>query len=289
MSGGEKGRSVRARLLARARRDGEDFQRLLVRFAIERLLYRLSVSEHADDFVLKGATLFALWLGRPHRATRDLDLLGRGSPDVDRLVLVFREVASVPCPEDGVTFDAESIAGQPIREGATYSGVRIAVPARLTTARIKVQVDIGLGDATVPPPRPETLPSLLDLPAPTLGSYAPETVVAEKLEALVVLGLETSRMKDLYDLDLLRRTFAFDDDLVAAVEATFSRRGTPIPDQPPVGLTEGFSSDAVKQMQWRAFLRKATHGEGHDLHEVVTGLRGWLWPVLQAARARRGG
>ena len=278
--------SVRARLLDRARRDGDDFQRLLVRYAIERLLYRLSTTRHADDFVLKGATLFALWMGKPHRATKDLDLLGRGSPDVDRLVGVFQEIAAVVCSEDGMHFDPVGIEGAPIREEAAYAGVRVVVPADLAGARIRVQVDIGLGDATVPPPPLVDVTSVLDLPQPRLRAYAPETVVAEKLEALVVLGIATSRMKDLYDLDLIRRTFAFDDTLVAAVSATFARRGTPIPTDLPIGLSDAFAADAVKRTQWTAFLRKAGGEPGLELAAVVADLRAWLWPVLERAAQR---
>lgn len=275
--------SVRRRLLDRARRDGEEFQRLLVRYAIERLLYRVSASDHAEDFVLKGATLFALWMGKPHRATKDLDLLGRGSPDVDRLVAVFREIAAVACPEDGMAFDASGVEGMPIREDAAYAGVRVIVPGELAGARIKVQVDIGLGDATVPTPPLVEVASLLDLPNPRMRAYAPETVVAEKLEALIVLGIATSRMKDIYDLDLLRRSFPFDDALVDAVKATFARRGTPIPSSLPVGLSDEFAADAGKQAQWRAFLHKAGGEPGIDLGSVITALRSWLWPVLRRA------
>ncbi len=170
--------------------------------------------------MLKGATLFALWLGRPHRATKDLDLLGRGAPDTDRLVDLFREIAALPCLEDDMQFDGAAIAGAPVRGAALYSGVRLTIPATLAGARIKVQVDVGLGDAVVPAPEEVEIPSLLDLPPPRLRAYARETVVAEKLEALVLLGLTTSLMKDLYDLDLLRRTFTFDEGLVAAVRAT---------------------------------------------------------------------
>ncbi len=283
MTGKNPAISARTRLLERARRDGEDFQRLLVRYAIERLLFRLSVSDHAEDFVLKGATLFALWMGKPHRATRDLDLLGRGSPDIDRLVAVFREIVALDCPEDGMTFDAPGIVGTPIREDATYTGVRVVVPCGLAGARIKVQVDIGLGDATVPAPSFVEVASLLDLPTPRMRAYAPETVVAEKLEALVVLGITTSRMKDLYDLDLLRRSFLFDDALPRSVAATFTRRGTPIPSTLPVGLSDEFAADVGKQGQWKAFLRKAGGEPDLALGSVVAALRSWLWPVLQQA------
>lgn len=280
--------AVRTRLLERARRDGEDYNRLLIRYAIERLLYRLSVTHHVDDFVLKGATLFALWMGKPHRATKDLDLLGRGSPEVERLVDVFRGIAAVDCPEDGMCFDPISVRGEPIREEARYTGVRIVVTGQLAGAIVKVQVDVGIGDATVPSPLFVEVTSLLALPAPKLRAYAPETVVAEKLEALVQLGMANSRMKDFYDLDLLRRTFVFDDTLVEALSATFVRRGTPVPHQLPLGLSDDFAADAVKLAQWTAFLRRSGGEADLVLAEVVAALRGWLWPVLTAARDRGG-
>jgi len=275
--------SVRARLLNLARQEGEDFQRLLIRFAIERLLFRLSRSEHAEEFVLKGATLFAQWLGKPHRATKDLDLLGRGGPDIERLVRVFQDVAVIACPEDGVVFGADAVVGRAIREDAQYQGVRVVVPGHLAGARFKVQVDVGVGDALVPPPEGIELDVLLPLPAPRLKAYAKETVVAEKLEALVVLGLATSRMKDIYDLDLLRGRFDFDQDLVEAIRATFARRGTPLPVELPIGLSDAFASDEGKRTQWRAFLRKSGGESASGLDEVVRDLREWLWPLLKGA------
>jgi len=280
--------AVREKLLERARRDGEDFNRLLIRYAIERLLYRLSVSPHAVDFVLKGATLFALWMGKPHRATKDLDLLSRGSPDVDRLVEVFRAIAAIDCSEDGMVFDPASILGEPIRGEARYAGVRVVVPGRLAGAPVKVQVDVGLGDATVPPPPLVEVTSLLSLPAPRLRAYAPETVVAEKLEALVQLGIANSRMKDFYDLDLLRRTFTFDDTLVEAVGATFTRRGTPIPTKLPIGLSNDFAADVVKLTQWSAFLRRAGGDDlpWRTLGDLVDVVRAFLDPLLAGTTGR---
>lgn len=279
--------SVRARLLNRARRDGEDFQRLLMRFAIERLLYRLSKSSHADAFVLKGATLFALWFGKPHRATKDLDLLGRGAPDLQRLIGVFQEVVEVSCPEDGIVFDPEAIVGAPIREEALYSGIRAVVPGHLSGARFKVQVDIGMGDSVVPEPVDREISSLLDLPTSAMRTYAKETVVAEKLEALVILGMTTSRMKDLYDLDLLRRAFEFDDVLVESVRSTFARRGTAIPKILPVGLSDEFAEDQMKQVQWHAFLRKSGGDQTLELARVVgifgRGCGRCWWLPLQSA------
>jgi predicted nucleotidyltransferase component of viral defense system len=275
--------SARARLNHLSNTAGEEFQRLMVRYAIERLLYRLAESPRADDFVLKGATLFSLWLGAPHRATKDLDLLGRGEPDVARLVGVFREIVKVRCEEDGLVFSPEEIVGKPIREDSLYHGVRLVVPCHLDGARIKIQVDVGVGDVTVPPAPPVEFKSILGMPPARLRAYAPETVVAEKLEALVLLGMTTSRMKDLYDLELLQRHFTFDDTLVAAVKATFERRKTLLPLSLPTGLSDQFANDPGKQAQWAAFLRKSTSGEESRLADVVTTLRAWLWPVLQRA------
>ena len=278
--------SVRARLLNLARAERTDFQRLLTRFAIERLLFRLSVSAHREAFVLKGATLFAHWLGTPHRATKDLDLLGRGAPTTERLVEVFREVVSIPCDEDGLLFDEAGVVGDPIRAETLYQGVRIVVPGSLAGAVFRVQVDIGMGDATVPVPRVETLSTLLPLPQPRLSAYRQETVIAEKLEALVVLGIATSRMKDLYDLDLLGRRFEYGRPLVAAVRATFARRGTLVPEVLPVGLSDAFATDSTKQVQWKAFQRKSGAVDREELESVVARIRSWLWPVLSAARER---
>jgi hypothetical protein len=275
--------SASARLLDKSRRDGEDYQRLLVRYAIERLLVRLAESPCADDFVLKGATLFAYWFGAPHRATKDLDLHGRGEPDVARLVGLFREIVQVRCEEDGLVFSPEEIVGQPIREDALYHGVRLIVPFRLDSARMKLQVDVGMGDTIVPSPPHVEVGSMLGMPLARLRAYPPETVVAEKLETLVVRGLTTSRMKDLYDLEHLQHHVKFDHTLVAAVKATFERRRTPLPTELPIGLSDQFANDPAKNHDWKKFLEKATRDDHRPLADVITTLRAWLWPVLQRA------
>lgn len=276
--------SVRARLLNLARAERVEFQRMLVRFANERLLFRIATSDHRDRFVLKGATLFSVWMGQPHRATKDLDLLGRAEPDIDRMVATFREITAIAFEEDGLAFDPAGITGSFIREEARYIGVRVMVPADLAGARVALQVDVGLGDAVVPPPEELALPSLLGLPAASMRAYPKEAVVAEKLEALVILGMTNSRMKDYFDLDLLHRTYVFDDRLVDAVRATFGRRATPIPVIVPIGLTDGFAADASKQVQWAAFLRKSGVTGASPIDDVVRRLHAWLWPVLERAR-----
>ena len=279
--------SVKARLLQRAHEDGEDFNSLLVRYVLERLLYRLGASKHADDFVLKGALLFVAWSARPHRATKDLDLLGRGTPDPARLVGIFREVCQVAAVDDGVTFLAETVIAEPIREEAVYDGIRLRFSAQLGTAKIPVQVDVGFGDATTPEPQSTVLPVLLDFPPPRLRAYARESTIAEKLHAMVELGLGNSRMKDYYDLWFLSTEYPFVGNLLAnAVRATFDRRETALPHEVPAGLSDHFATDAAKVAQWVAFLRRARlRKEAPPLDLLVVSLRGFLMPVVNAAGA----
>ncbi len=279
--------SVKQRLLSLSRQRGEDFNLLLVRYGIERLLYRLGRSEHATDFVLKGATLFHLWTAVPHRPTRDVDLLGKGTPDLDRLRQVFRAVCTAEVEGDGLDFDPNSVVAERIKEDAEYEGVRVMLNATLGSARIRLQIDVGFGDAVVPPPVRAEYPVLLDLPAPHLLVYQRETVVAEKFQAMVDLGLVNSRMKDYFDLRFLAANFAFSGPMVAkAIEATFARRNTPVSSDVPTGLTVEFASDVLKQTQWRAFLaRSGSKNEDMELSEVVIGLRDFLIPPLEALAA----
>ncbi|MEN9798517.1 MAG: hypothetical protein RL653_2213 [Pseudomonadota bacterium] len=261
--------------LAKAR--GEDPNFALMRFAAERLLYRLSVSAHAANFVLKGAMLFAAWTDKPHRSTRDVDLLGFGSPDA--LITTFGEVCAVEVsPDDGVRFDAGSIRTEAIRDEEQYEGRRLVVSGSLGKLPVRVQVDVGFGDAVTPAATTLNYPVLLpEFPGPVLRTYPPESVVAEKFEAMVKLGLANSRMKDFYDLWVLSRTRAFDAKVLhAAARATFARRGTPWPVAPPVALTADFSEDATKVAQWGAFLERTRAAEAPALREVVERLAVFL-------------
>ncbi|HEY3444852.1 MAG TPA: nucleotidyl transferase AbiEii/AbiGii toxin family protein [Myxococcales bacterium] len=277
--------SVQARLLALSRERGEDFQLLLTRYALERLLYRLAESPHSGGFVLKGAMLFALWTGQPHRATRDLDLLGFGDVTIPSLETLFRELCALKVADDGLVFDAARVQGSLIREDQDYGGVCIEMEARLGVARVSLQVDVGIGDAVKPVV--VTYPTLLDFPAPKLWAYPRETVVAEKLQAMVTLGIANSRMKDFYDLWMLARTFEFDGERLAkAIDATFKRRKTELTGQPPLALTPTFATDPSKMTQWQAFLRRTRLGEdAGDLAEVVAEVRVFLLPVLEALGA----
>ena len=246
------GASVRARLLSLSRASGQSFDLILTRFALERLLFRLGKSAHADRFVLKGAMLLMTWFHDPYRGTRDLDLLGFGDPDPDAMLAVFREILEQDA-DDGVQFDGGALRVDRIREELEYGGLRLRTTAEISGAKIKVAIDIGFGDAVEPNAEVVDYPSMLDLPAPRLRAYARETVIAEKFQAMVALGLANTRMKDFYDIWILSRSFVFEDDrLPRAIAATFARRGTPIPVELPDALSPVFAADAKKQQQWRA-------------------------------------
>jgi len=275
--------SVRARLQNLARQRRVEFQLVLSEFAIERLLYRLGASAHANRFVLKGAMLFKLWPGEEHRATWDLDLHGRGAGAVADAVAVVRELCAIAAP-DGIEFDPASVTGEEIRADEEYDGVRVRLRAHLAGARIPVQVDVGFGDAITPGPERASYPTLLDHPRPEVLVYPREAVVAEKLEAMVSLGVTNSRMKDFYDLFVLASRFPFTGaTLAAAVRATFLRRRTPFPEGEPLVLTPGFLAAPERQTQWRAFLRRGRLAAPPDATELSVLLRRFLEPVLAAA------
>lgn len=249
------GASVRQRLLNLAHARGQPMELLLTRYALERLLHRLSLSPHRDRFVLKGAMLLATWFDEPHRATRDVDLLGFGDPAHDALLGTFREVMATEA-DDGVNFDVKGLRIEAIREEVEYGGSRLRTTAALAGARIPITVDIGFGDAVEPGVEDIDLPVLLDMPSPHLRAYPPETVIAEKVHAMVVLGTANSRMKDYYDVWMLTGAFKLEPArLRRAIAATFARRGTAIPAEVPDGLSDSFAADAGKQRQWDAFAR----------------------------------
>lgn len=277
----DMGASVRARLLQLAKQRGEDFQLVLTRYASERLLYRLSQSEYKNQFVLKGASLFTLWKGQPHRATRDIDLLGFGDPSEDHINSVFRAVLSTESVDDGILFDLDSMTVGPIRVDLAYGGVRVTLNAYVSKAKIRIQVDVGFGDVVTPDAESMEFPTLLDFPAPRLRAYPRETVVAEKLEAMVKLGMANSRMKDFYDIVFLSESFAFDGELLAgAIAATFTRRQTPRPTRHPVALTSEFADDSSKNTQWNAFIRKTGAQPMGDLPSVIETITRFVYAPL---------
>lgn len=281
--------SVKARLKNLARERGEELQAILSLYARERLLYRLSVSEHRELCILKGAFLFVSWLGQPHRPTRDLDLLGKGDPQISIWEDIFREICKTKVEPDGLEFLAESVRGEPIKEDQEYSGIRIRLDALSNSARIRLQIDVGFGDAVVPAPTKLTIPSLLDFPSPQLKSYPREVVVAEKFQAMVMLGMTNTRMKDFYDIWSLSRNFTFDGGRICrALKVTFKRRKTALPDVPPLALTEEFSADSIKATQWLAFLKKGKlEAKTPALTEVVNGIEPFLMPPSIASATNK--
>lgn len=275
--------SVRARLLNLAKTQGVDFNQVLVRFALERILYRLTQSQHADRFLLKGALLFTLWYDMPHRATRDADLLGFGASDLTSVAETFRDIAAVTV-NDGIAFDPASVTVEEIRKEAGYGGVRVIIAGELAKARCKTQIDVGFGDAVTPAPVDSVYPVLLeDLPAPKLRAYPTYTVIAEKLHAIALLGMTNSRLKDYFDLSVLLERETLDTDLLAqAIKATFERRGMSVPDVVPVGLTDEFAHDSSRQSLWLAFLKK-NELPPETLHVIVDRVRSVLAPALNRA------
>ena len=279
--------SVRQRLLNIAAGRDEDFGLVLIRYALERLLYRLSQSDFRNQFVLKGAMLFQVWINTPHRPTRDLDLLGRGDPSLEHCQEVFREICRIPAEDDCLTFSADTVSVEKIKEDQDYEGVRVKFLARLDNARIPVQVDVGFGDAVTPGLL--DYPTLLPMSAPRIQAYPMETVVAEKTEALVHLGMLNSRMKDFYDIWFLARTFPFDLRILrAALQATFDRRKTELEPDRLTTLLHELSGDGAKQTQWRAFLRKSSLAAPDDFSIVNDTIQRFLMAPASAGRDRAG-
>jgi hypothetical protein len=278
------GASVRARLLTIARERNQLFHFVLTRFVLERLLYRLTLTSYRDRFALKGAMLTATWFADPHRPTREIDLLGFGDSDGGAMITVFREVCAV-AENDGVIFDTNALRVELVRDDLEYGGLRLRTEAQVDGARVPVTIDIGFGDATEPGLEEFELPVLLDFAAPRLRSYARETVIAEKFEAIVKLGRANTRLKDFYDIWVMSRSYEFDDDRLArALLATFSRRRTLLPAEPPDGLTAAFANDPAKRRQWTAFLADVSVQPG-DLKTVIGDLATFLIPHATRAAA----
>lgn len=248
--------SVRARLLNQAKEQREEFERTLVRYADERLLYRLGASTVRDRCVLKGASLLTAWMRDPYRATRDVDVLSLGSPDDDAIRVLVQEICAVPCPEDGLRFDVAEMVIEDIRPAEEYAGKRARFLAFLGAARVRVQMDFGFGDALVSGPEEIEYPIMLKgLPPPRLRAYPREATVAEKFEAMVALDMRNSRMKDFHDVWALSTAFDFDGTaLQRAVAACFERRGTHWHDETPRVLTPAFYQMPEIAARWRSYL-----------------------------------
>lgn len=273
--------SVRARLFNKAKIDRVNFQRLLVRYALERLLYRLSISPEKDHFLLKGALLFDLWYDVPLRPTRDIDLLGFGLAEIPHLVAVFEAICMQEV-DDGISFDPKSLKAEDIRKESNYSGTRLTLTGVIDNAKCPVQIDIGFGDAVTPAPELAIYPVMFDdMPAPSLRVYPRYTVVAEKLEAIITLGMANTRMKDYFDLWVILRDTPLDQKiLLQAVVATLTNRSTKMPNGVPVGLSEQFWTENQKIIQWNAFVNR-NNLRAESLGNTVRYLRDALAFIFQ--------
>lgn len=278
-------RSVKDRLLDISRKQGRVFDVLLVRFALERLLYRLSISDHRERFVLKGGMLVTAWIDDDNRVTRDADFLGHGDADPDKLITDFRAIMLLE-GDDGLVFDVDALVATPIREVTEYGGVRLKTAAYLERTRIPVTIDIGFGDVMADAAQRLDYPTLLDLPAPHIRSYPPATVIAEKFQAMVALGVLNGRMKDYYDLWAIPRNLAIaPEDLDAAILATFYRRGTSLPTTRPPGLSKEMLDDEAKQRQWRAYAA-SIELEDVGLDSIIDAVWGLVGPSCERLLAR---
>lgn len=273
--------SIKQRLLNHARQNGLDFNALLIRFAMERFLFRLSVSPYKESFYLKGAMLFVLWENDAHRPTKDLDLLFLHQLDSDQLVQTFQAIAAVDVPDDGIQIATDTIHAVQIREENSYGGLRIQLTCALGEIQIPLQIDVGLGDSIYPATELTAFPVLLDFDTPQIRAYPAETVIAEKLQAIVELGLRNSRLKDYYDIYYLARRFTFNGaELREAMEQTFRSRKTAVPQACPTGLSDEFASDVRKQVQWKAFVRKNRLKAPEILDEIIVQIRTFVIPIL---------
>jgi hypothetical protein len=280
--------SVLQRLKNYSEQNRQDYGLVLTRYAIERFLYRLSQSEFADQFVLKGAQLFCLWTQEPFRPTRDLDLLRFGSPNIEELVPIIQKICTTSISvQDGIEFLTETVQGQAIHEEGEYGGIRIRLKYQMRRAGQFLQIDIGFGDALMPSPQKVLFPSILDMPSANLKSYARETVIAEKTHAMVDLGMINSRMKDFFDVYRLSMSFEFDGNaLREAMQSTFLRRKTDIPEGIPLAFTNEFSDDPSKRIQWDAFFKRTGMSPKMDLAPVIQQIKTFIIPVFQGIRKK---
>lgn len=276
--------SIRQRLLNHSTETKTDPNLVLIWYGLERLLYRLSVSGYSDRFVLKGAMLFRLWGSADFRPTKDLDLEGFVKNEAQALREVFASICTHPVEDDGLIFDASSLTVAPIRETQEYGGLRVSLTARLGVAVLRLQVDVGFGDAITPAPNMIEFPSILKQSRPRIRVYPKETVVAEKFEAMVQLGMTNSRMKDYYDLWFMSRHFEFEGStLVTALRGTFDRRKTMIPQQAPVALSLEYADDASHVQQWAAFIKRSGVEKSPGLDAVIDEVADFVLPPAFAA------
>ena len=273
--------SVHQRLLNKAKESSRPFNEILQHFAIERFIYRLSKSPHANRFVLKGALMFSAWTGSMSRPTMDIDFLGKIENSIDSVVAVFKDVCETEVENDGIVFHKDAVTATRITEDADYKGVRVLLRGNLSSMRLFIQIDVGFGDVIVPKPDRVKYPVLLDFPPPELDGYTMESTIAEKFQAMVKLGLLNSRMKDFYDIWFLSHRFDFEGEtLIEAIEKTFEKRKTPLTSEPTI-FNPTFMKDDTKQAQWQGFIEKAKLANTPvSFEDVAESIKVFLQPVV---------
>lgn len=280
--------SIHQRLLTQAKTSSRPFNEVLQRFAIERFLARLAASAIEDRFVLKGATMFSVWSGETSRPTMDIDLLGKDDNRPERIAEAIRGVCASEVDPDGLVFHPETVTAKRIIEDAEYKGVRVRIRGSLGNARLHLQIDIGFGDILVPGPKRCAYPSLLGFPAFRLNGYSRESLIAEKFQAMIKLGVLNSRMKDFYDIWKLAVSGDFNGGvLTEAIGKTFEHRKTAVVDFPGV-FGPAFRLDREKQMQWKGFRRKANLTDAPESFSDVVGvIDSFLKPLLESLLGER--
>jgi hypothetical protein len=275
--------SVHQRIINLARVQNSEANLLFTRYGLERFLYRLSQSPHADSFVLKGAMLFFVWTGTASRPTRDLALLAHFPPDAGEIRRVFHDICLTKVDDDGLRFETPAMEIEATQGLRLFGGFRVNIPASLGKVRLQIRIDLGFGDVVTPVPKRITYPTLLDLPAPRLAAYHMETVIAEKTEAIVKLGATNTRTKDYFDLLALSRNFPFKgSNPVSSLAATFHARNTPIPMDDPPGLADDFATDGASSTRWHSFLRRNSLADEATWPEALTAVRTFVLPPLRA-------
>ena len=280
--------SVHQRLLNKAKKSSRLFNELLQYFAIERFIYRLSKSPHADQFILKGALMFSAWCGPASRPTMDIDLLGKIDNRIDTITNIMKDVCLTDVEPDGIFFNAETVEAVRITEDAEYEGVRVRVHGSLGKTRVSIQIDIGFGDVIVPNGVSVSYPAILDFPVPVLKGYTMESTIAEKFQAMVKLGVLNSRMKDFYDIWFLSRTFDFKGEILAeAIEKTFKKRNTPV-NLDAVLFDPSFGRNRGKNVQWQGFISKTRLiGAPESFKEIIAAVNLFLEPLAAAIIKRQ--
>jgi len=275
---------VQNQLVRLANAARKDVQSILIQYANERFLYRIGVSTYANRLILKGANLFRIWKSAEIRPTRDLDFLGFGEMTLEDVDSTINSLCALELPQDGIRFREETVNSSFIRHESGYGGIRVKLIAQITKARLPMQIDIGLGDVVTPPALVVEYPTLLDMPAPKIRAYPPETVVAEKFQILVDFGIVNSRMKDVFDLWVISETISFNGlNLADAIRKTFNTRNTQIPTGIPLALTREFADDPLKRAQWKGFLRKLEDSSvSHSLEQVQQQLRQFMLPPVRS-------